>query len=232
MIEPSTYWKCPHCGAKKTVPAYELANVGTPHCSDCEEVEMERDTGVPEAHSVTIGIAYDGSTPPLNVTINENGDIRGPDGEIICVLDWFDRKLKFSAIEKPDGEWQHVIDLPVSPVPAPRGSAEAEVHSDDHVHEVDFNAAAWFEKATEQEILDLVGCDWGGDYPADAVAEFMQTKDHRIRDLFDYLDRMNHGCETSGRDTVGFECHVDPDDAMEWLSQYRPDVLERIAKED
>jgi hypothetical protein len=45
MPEPLTYWKCPNCGAKKSVPAYQLATVGTPFCHKCGsgETEMERD---------------------------------------------------------------------------------------------------------------------------------------------------------------------------------------------
>ena len=38
---PMTRWQCPKCSHRHRVPAYELATIGTPHCPDCEEVEME-----------------------------------------------------------------------------------------------------------------------------------------------------------------------------------------------
>ena len=39
--EHVTKWKCPVCGFVSGVPAIELAEVGTPHCPECEETEME-----------------------------------------------------------------------------------------------------------------------------------------------------------------------------------------------
>ena len=95
--------------------------------------------------------------------------------------------------------------------------------SDDRVFEVSFNAISWFQQADAEEVLDLAGHGWGGDYPADAVAEFMEDRVHDIADMFRYLERIHdtpHAC--------GFECHVDEDSAMEWLKIHRPDVAEFI----
>ena len=36
-----TRWVCPKCSAVQEVEAYQLAQVGTPHCHNCEEQEME-----------------------------------------------------------------------------------------------------------------------------------------------------------------------------------------------
>jgi len=45
MAETMTRWKCPKCGHVQEVPAYELATIGTPFCSECgtdpEGVEIE-----------------------------------------------------------------------------------------------------------------------------------------------------------------------------------------------
>src|SRR5437879_738008 len=71
-----------------------------------------------------------------------------------------------------------------------RPPIEAEVHSDDGVHEVTFDAALWFAQATDDEIRDLAKCGWGGDYPADAVALFFEDSDPgdgAVAELFAYL---------------------------------------------
>lgn len=39
----STYWRCPKCKEVDRCPAYELADVGTPHCINCGDgTEMEK----------------------------------------------------------------------------------------------------------------------------------------------------------------------------------------------
>lgn len=101
---------------------------------------------------------------------------------------------------------------------------KAEVHSDDRVFEIPFDAVAWFKQAKPQKIVDLAGCDWGGDYPADAVAEFMEDHVPEIAQMFRYLERIHdtpHSC--------GFECHVNKVLAVVWLEANRPAVAERIA---
>jgi len=93
----------------------------------------------------------------------------------------------------------------------------AECHSDDHVVEVKFDATAWFEKATDEEIKALAACDWGGDYPGDAVAEWMAEHDASVKALFDYL-------ALRPKEPLGFECHVDATDALAWIKANRPSL--------
>jgi hypothetical protein len=103
------------------------------------------------------------------------------------------------------------------------GRIKAEVHSDDRAFEVSFNAIPWFQQADAEEVLDLAVHGWGGDYPADAVAQFMEDHVREVAELFRYLERIHdtpRGC--------GFECHVNEDSAMEWLKINRPDVAEFI----
>lgn len=95
----------------------------------------------------------------------------------------------------------------------------AEVHSDDRVFEVSFDATPFFEKASEEEILNLYRCGWGGDYPADEVARFFIDKNDEVNRLFDYLSRVRG---------VGFECHVDSITAKEWLKKNRPRIFIRL----
>jgi hypothetical protein len=101
----------------------------------------------------------------------------------------------------------------------------AEAHSDNHASEVRFNAAPFFEQASDEEILALAKCDWGGDYPADRVAEFMADGCADLRDMFRYVEAAHKVKD------MGFECHVDEDDAMRWLDQNWPELAAKIREE-
>lgn len=99
----------------------------------------------------------------------------------------------------------------------------AECHSDDRIVECKFDAAPWFAKATDAQIIALAKCGWGGDYPADDVALWMQDQDAEIVRMFDHINNM----QRSGmKDAPGFECHVDPGEALQWLRQHRRSVYE------
>lgn len=94
----------------------------------------------------------------------------------------------------------------------------AEVHSDDFEHAVKFDATPWFEQADADDILQLAECGWGGDYPADEVAQFLDGKAgyDGVTSLF---------TNKNG----GFECHVHDADAFAWLASNRPDVFNKVA---
>lgn len=102
---------------------------------------------------------------------------------------------------------------------------EAEVHSDDHHVNIEFDAAGWFAQARDDEIETLAKSDWGGNYKADDVAEHFENT--TTKRLFDYLR-----CDpTMGNDDpVGFECHVDAEQAVAWLHRHRPELAQRIAE--
>jgi hypothetical protein len=92
---------------------------------------------------------------------------------------------------------------------------KAEVHDDNHQNKVNFDATPWFVGATDEEIQDLAECDWGGDYPADAVAEMIANVDPKVNNVLEFKSH-----------DVGFECHVDGDSAIEWIKNNRPHLLE------
>lgn len=95
---------------------------------------------------------------------------------------------------------------------------DAEVHSDDRRVEVDFDAAPWFAQASDDDIRFLQADGWGFSETADVVALHFGDSHPRIGFLFEYLDTFSEG------DSIGFECHVDPDSAMAWLKVNRPDL--------
>lgn len=92
----------------------------------------------------------------------------------------------------------------------------AETHSDDYAIELKFDALPWFEQASVKEINALRDCGYGGDYPADAVAEFFSGGGTKF--LFDYL------ASKRGGEPCGFECHVNGGAAEKWLKKNRPDA--------
>ena len=100
---------------------------------------------------------------------------------------------------------------------------KAECHADDQVLRATFDATPWFEQASCEDIGKLAACDWGGDYPADEVAQFMAEQDGEVRKMFQYLDIVGN---------LGFECHVDRDDAIAWLRMFRHAVAALIESED
>jgi hypothetical protein len=102
----------------------------------------------------------------------------------------------------------------------------AEAHSDDHNVEVEFDAVRWFKQASDDEILELAECGWGGEYPADGVAEFFDGKKNGTSRLFRYLEDI--AGDWSKKDCGGFECHVNEEDAIKWLRKNRPAVLPHI----
>jgi len=107
--------------------------------------------------------------------------------------------------------------------------APAEVHTDDFVIQVRFDAEPWFRQADDSQILELARCGYGGDYPADDVARFFENTNTspEIRRLFEYLDVIRNLPEK--KDCCGFECHVDAMAAKKWILSYRPGLYELLS---
>lgn len=100
------------------------------------------------------------------------------------------------------------LDTILPPVPA-------ECHSDDRVYESTFDAARWFKQATEEAILALARCCWGGDYASDQVAIDTAEWNDEVAGMFRYIERKN--ASFTSRDTIGFECHVERKEAYAWI---------------
>jgi hypothetical protein len=100
---------------------------------------------------------------------------------------------------------------------------KATIRSDDSVASVSFDATPWFEQASDQEIIDLARCGWGGDYAADEVSQFFS--DSITAQVFDYLD--SHPARETNS-AIGHETHIDMDEAIEWVIENRPQVAEKL----
>ena len=95
----------------------------------------------------------------------------------------------------------------------------AECHSDDYLYQVEFDAKPWFEKATPEEIANLIECNWRGDYPADDVALYMKQFVPKLQVLLEYVTAVG-----MYRD-MGFEVSVNEDEALIWLKKNRPEIV-------
>ena len=118
---------------------------------------------------------------------------------------------------------QNSVQQSLDPVPFKESGIIAEVHSDDRVFEVDFDATPWFRQASNDEIIALAEIGWGGDSEADEVAEFCEAGNNEITEMFSYLRRLS-----GRRNACGSECHVDEDSAMDWIRTNRPELASKI----
>jgi hypothetical protein len=99
----------------------------------------------------------------------------------------------------------------------------AEVHSDDYEQETKFDALPWFQQASDEEIVALAKCEWGGDYPADAVAQHLSDSDPEIQTVLEWAE---------DHDGIGFECHVEEAAARKWIAENKPHLLPQIGDTD
>lgn len=95
----------------------------------------------------------------------------------------------------------------------------ARVKTDDDAEEAQFDAGPYFYDALQQGTLERVVTNlsktgFGGDYPADAVAEFF--RDDETKNVFEHVEAYSEG----------FECYLDVDDGClyHWLSRYAPET--------
>lgn len=99
----------------------------------------------------------------------------------------------------------------------------AEAHSDDRKINIEFNANAWFSRASDGEIKELADCDFGGDQAADGVARFFEDFDLKIQDLFHYMHLLRNN-----KHPPGFECYVNESDAKLWIETHRPILYKEL----
>lgn len=95
-------------------------------------------------------------------------------------------------------------------------------YSDDLGIEVNFDATPWFESASDEKIVALINCNFGGDYGADTVAEDLADRNPEIKKMFDYIGIIRESQAKKG--VGGFECHVDAAQALAWVNRYRPHI--------
>ncbi len=118
-----------------------------------------------------------------------------------------------------DPEGSYDVPQP-GPVPAaPTGQATTRIRAGLRMDDVDlrvtFDAAPWFQAATDEQVQALADCGWSGDYPADEVAAGMRHANNEVDALLVLIEARG----------AGYECRVDPDDAVAWLNEHRPHLV-------
>ena len=93
---------------------------------------------------------------------------------------------------------------------------KTEIHSDDYVFSYTFSSELWFKQASDKEILDLMKCGFGGDLPADRIADFFEPINRKIETVLDYARE---------KQEMGFEVEVDPISATNWIKKHRPHLM-------
>lgn len=104
----------------------------------------------------------------------------------------------------------------------------AEIHSDDHRAQTDFDAARWMLKASDDEILALASIKWSGDQEADVVAEESRAWNTDVNAVFTYLESLSD-IQSDFDDAVGFEVSVDEDEALRFLRAFRYPLYVKLA---
>jgi methionyl-tRNA synthetase len=102
--------------------------------------------------------------------------------------------------------------------PSLANGIQCQCHSDDYFVNLEFDASEYFQDAEIGDLIELSHHDWKHCQAADEIAYFYgQDNAHR---LFEYLE--NRPLMPDG-DPVGFECEVNPAEAMAWLRRHRKD---------
>lgn len=97
----------------------------------------------------------------------------------------------------------------------------ASCYSDDHMVEVPcFDVTLWFTQASDDELRALRDEDYGGDYTADSVAEFIADCNPDVQAVFDHNALLPQSFELRG-----FECHVNEEEAEAWIARHRSHLL-------
>lgn len=96
---------------------------------------------------------------------------------------------------------------------------KAEIHSDDRVFEVPFNASAWFEEADAHQIRELAENRWGESEVADCIGRMFEDQNPQVKELFSYLHRV-----AGTSKACGFTVTVDQETARAWLMMHRPEL--------
>jgi len=120
-----------------------------------------------------------------------------------------------------DFGFEFPAELPEPPEAEPGGEPliAATAASDDGVLEVTFDAAPYFEEASDKEIVALATSGYGPGEAANAVASLLAQDSDPVAFLFAYLEESE----------VGFSCQVSSDAAEAWLSAHRSQLLGSMA---
>lgn len=92
--------------------------------------------------------------------------------------------------------------------------------------DVRFDAAPWFAESSPTAIMALVRQEWTGQPARDAARTLSRLDGYAdLAELLDYKRRYRN--DISGK-RLEIEIFVDPEDALAWLSEHRPEIHDTI----
>tara|TARA_Y100001972_G_scaffold122251_1_gene167508 strand:+ start:2524 stop:3369 length:846 start_codon:yes stop_codon:yes gene_type:complete len=104
---------------------------------------------------------------------------------------------------------------------------DAEAWLDGRSVEIYFDAVMWLKTASAEKIIELAGCGWRCDSPADQVLQDLSDKHHAIATFFAAHATANE-LKAPSADPVGYECAVNGASAMSFLKEYREDIYRKV----
>ena len=147
------------------------------------------------------------TTAPMEVEIRDyDVELEDAEGDPRCRQD-------------DEGDWYQHIAFPPDYVQQKPYVIPAETHDDHRAFEIQVDALSGFEQASDDQIRALAACGWGGNYPADAVAEYFDGRLPDVTVMFKYMKE-------------GFECYVADEKAMEWLHVNRPQLAKELEEKE
>lgn len=96
---------------------------------------------------------------------------------------------------------------------------DAKFWTDDRRFEVSFDAQAFFQSATDKQLLAVAEVGFSGDYATDAVAEFFSKSNEELQEAFGYLGVLPRKYD------CGFECSVDSEGYYRWMAEHKSAVI-------
>jgi hypothetical protein len=103
----------------------------------------------------------------------------------------------------------------------------AKFWTDDYVVEASFEAQAYMSQASDAALRGIFEVGFVGDSWTDVAAEYAAEvlKNPDILEGFEYLNARNKGRR---RDTLGFECSIDPETFLLWMDANKKPLLARM----
>lgn len=98
---------------------------------------------------------------------------------------------------------------------------EATCYSSDMEFEVDFDAQDYFYQANDNDLLHLLMNGCTNFIYADNVVKYEAQNNVQIQKMLNYIEKKN-----IDNIPIGFECYINPRDALSWVIKFRKNVYE------
>ena len=105
-----------------------------------------------------------------------------------------------------------------------RVEVQGQVWSPDNREFAVFDAAPWFQQASDADVMSLFRDGWAGEFASSTIVPFQASRDAHIQDVVDYVAAKNEELEAEG--IAG--CRIGKWDALAWLKLNNAALFETI----